>query len=394
MRTLHKATLGIAVACCALLVLNLINNRFGMWDLRVYYDAAGKLLAGESPYHEAFGLSSGFYKYSPAAAWFFVPLHVLGWMGARFFYYLVLVAAIAYGLPRLTDRIGRLHGFANRKQGWVIALVALLLAGHLSRELFLGNVNWFLMLLTLGSFFALERYPVRSGILLGVALAFKPHFAVLLPWYVLRRRWKELGVAMATLAALFFAPAMFMGWDANTALLAEWGETMLGHNAGLTGSPNTLYGVPARVFGWTGSSPVLITLALVALFILGFVLRNYWREATQNASTPVNLFTEFALIMALIPNLVHTDTEHFMWTFPLLAVLAYTLFTTDLPAWKRYLAVGVIVLAAIPYTTATPDLWGADGSRFLEQSGVLGWANVALIAVALWIRPHVEGIFD
>ncbi|MGF1565407.1 MAG: glycosyltransferase family 87 protein [Flavobacteriales bacterium] len=393
-RSLRIATGVIAAVCIAFGVLNLVNDRFELWDLRVYYDAAGKLLAGESPYHQAFGLSSGFYKYSPAAAWFFAPLHVFGWMGARMIYYLVLVVAIAYSLPRLTDRIGRLHGFSNRKQGWVIATVALVLAGHLSRELFLGNVNWFLLLLTLAAFFSLEKHPVRSGILLGVVLAFKPHFAVLLPWYVLRRRWKELGVALTTLAVLFIAPALFIGWDANWTLLAEWGETMLSHNAGLAESPNTLYGVPARMLGWTGSWPVVITLAAVALFILAFVLRNFWHEATQNASSPVNHFTEFALIMALIPNLVHTDTEHFMWTFPLLAVLFLQLFSGTLPRWKVGVAVTLIAIAVIPYTTATPDLWGAEGSRFLEQSGVLGWANAVFIVLALWLRPRVEGIFD
>jgi hypothetical protein len=384
----------IAAVCIAFGVLNLVNDRFELWDLRVYYDAAGKLLAGESPYHQAFGLSSGFYKYSPAAAWFFAPLHVFGWMGARMIYYLVLVAAIAYGLPRLTDRIDRLHGFSNRKQGWVIATVALVLAGHLSRELFLGNVNWFLLLLTLATFFSLEKHPIRSGILLGVVLAFKPHFVVLLPWYVLRRRWKELSVALATLTVLFFAPAVFIGWDANTALLAEWGNTMLGHNAGLAESPNTLYGVPARVFGLTGSWPVIVTILVVALLILAFVLRNYWFEATRNAAAPVNLFAEYALIMALIPNLVHTDTEHFMWSFPLLAVLVFQLFSSALPTGKRSVAVALLILAAIPYTSATPDLWGVEGSRFLEQSGVLGWANVVIVALALWLRPNVEVIHD
>lgn len=393
-RSLRISTGVIAAVCIAFGVLNLVNDRFELWDLRVYYDAAGKLLLGASPYNEAFGVSSGFYKYSPVAAWLFAPLHLFGWMGGRVLYYLLLAGSIAIFLPRLTHAIGRLHGEKPEREGWVIATVGLLLAGHLARELYLGNVNWMLMLLTLAAFFSLEKHPIRSGILLGVVLAFKPHFVVLLPWYILRRRWKELATAIACLLVLFVLPALFIGWEANLVLLNEWGSTMLGHNAGLAESPNTLYGVPARVFGLTGSWPVIVTILVVALLILAFVLRNYWFEATRNAAAPVNLFTEYALIMALIPNLVHTDTEHFMWSFPLLAVLVFQLFSSTLPTGKRSVAVVLLILAAIPYTTATPDLWGVEGSRFLEQSGVLGWANVVIVALALWLRPNVEVIHD
>lgn len=43
-----------------------IQGRFTMHDLEVDYIAAQRLLDGQPIYDQAFGLSSGLYKYSPS----------------------------------------------------------------------------------------------------------------------------------------------------------------------------------------------------------------------------------------------------------------------------------------------------------------------------------------
>lgn len=376
-------SMAIGLLCLAYGALNLFNGRFTLYDLQVYYDAAGRLIDGASPYHTAFGLSSGFYKYSPSAAIFFIPLHVLGWMGARVVFFILIAGTLAAFFPRMVVCINRATGLTNNSIMLQTTLVALMLGGHLSRELLLGNVNWLLMLVLLFAFFTLEKRAGLSGVLLGFALAFKPHFAVLLPWYIVRKRYVELATAMLTLFVLFFLPAAGWGWAGNLDLLIEWFETMRMHNTGLAGSPNTLYGVPARLFGWEGQWPVVLTLALVAVMILAYVLRNFWLEATQSRLPASNMLMEFALIMALIPNLVHTDTEHFMWTFPLLVVVFGRLLDSSLAAPVRAALALVCILCALPYTLASPDLWGATRSQWLEQSGVLGWSNVVLVVMAI-----------
>jgi len=41
------------------------------------------------------------------------------------------------------------------------------------------------------------------------------------------------------------------------------------------------------------------------------------------------------------------------------------------------------MLALIPFAFSTPDIWGGEGARWLEQSGVLGIANIVLIVITL-----------
>ncbi len=371
-------------------LLNAINGRFTMYDLQVYYDAAGQLMAGKSPYLQPFGLSSGYYKYAPIVALLFAPLHGLGWLGARLLFFGLIAASVAWYLPFFTKKVLAVHRYTMVNSVAVALGVALALFGHFSRELLLGNVNWLLMVMVLSAFFAIERKPLVSGVLLAIAIAFKPHFVVLLPWFVLRLRWVELASTLVTLVAVLVLPAAGFGWSTNLTLLAEWGSTMQQHNAALAESPNTFYGVPSRLFRWEGPLPVLLTIGLVALSVLALVLRNYWREATRNANTQANMLLEFSVIMALIPNIVHTDTEHFMWTFPLLVLVAA--FVVDLRAAKkaRWLVAGISMVLLIPYALATPDLWGAEGSRWLEQSGVLGWANFTFIVIALYAHQKHE----
>ena len=61
------------------LVLLFINQRFQLSDFNVYYGAADALMNGEQVYGKSFGLSSGFYKYSPEALVPFLPFAFLMW---------------------------------------------------------------------------------------------------------------------------------------------------------------------------------------------------------------------------------------------------------------------------------------------------------------------------
>lgn len=381
----YRSAALIALVCATYGILNAINARFTLWDLKVYYDAAGQLMNGQSPYLEAFGLSSGYYKYSPFAAVVFMPLHALGWLGARVVFFILLSVSIAVGLPALTGRMREIFPSAKSSFTWVVVAVAITSAGHFSRELLLGNVNWFLLLAVMAAFFALDRNRWLPGVLFGLVLVFKPHFAVLLPWLVLRSRWRDLSITLLTVFVALVLPAAGWGWTFNQTMLSEWLATMQLHNQSLAESPNTLYGVPSRVMGWEGRWPIVLTLALVALGILAIVLRHFWLEATTNASKTRHMVLELGLIIALIPNLVHTDTEHFMWTLPLVMILAIHM--AQLRASRRILVGALWILCLIPYTLATPDLWGVEGSRWLEQSGVLGWANVVLVVLALTTQP-------
>lgn len=361
-------------------VLNMINGRFQMRDLQVYYDAAMWLLDGESPYGKAFGLSSGFYKYSASAALLFSPLHLLGWFPARIFFFLLISFSFAFRIPQLIDWIQE-QLQSNAKRNVVALLVVLSLIGHFSRELLLGNVNWLLLIWVFSGFILLKSKPVLSGALFALALIFKPHFIIIVPWLILRREWTSItSMAVAILLLLFF-PAIGWGWSDNLQFLKEWILAMQAHNASLAESANTIYGIPAKLTGIDGSSWIVLFLAVVSFLILFWMLRHFREERGDQRLVAKNRLIEFSALLAIIPNLVHTDTEHFMWTFPMLVMLSvYWLQMKGTEKW----VIGILwILALIPFAYSTPDIWGSAGARWLEQSGVLGIANIVLIVITL-----------
>ena len=63
--------------CLFFYILQNVNDRFWMNDLVVAYTAAQQLLSGQQIYGKAFGLGSGFYKYSPFTLFLFIPFAFL-----------------------------------------------------------------------------------------------------------------------------------------------------------------------------------------------------------------------------------------------------------------------------------------------------------------------------
>lgn len=362
-------------------VLNMINGRFQMRDLQVYYDASMWLFDGESPYGRAFGLSSGYYKYSSTAALLFTPLHVLGWFPGRIFFFLLISGSFAFRIPQFIDWIQE-QLKTTIKRDAIAALVVISLIGHFSRELLLGNVNWLLLVWVFSGFILLKSKPVLSGALFALTLIFKPHFVIIIPWLILRREWTSIKSLAVSVPLLLFLPAIGWGWDDNLLFLKEWIGAMQAHNASLAESANTLYGIPAKLTGIEGSSWIVLFLAVVSFLILAWMLRHFREERANSSLTETNRLLEFSALLAIIPNLVHTDTEHFMWTFPMLVMLAiYWLQMKGIGRW----VVGVLwALSLIPFAFSTPDIWGSEGARWLEQSGVLGIANIVLIGITLF----------
>jgi hypothetical protein len=386
---MKKYRISILIFSLAVLfgVLNMINGRFQMRDLQVYYDAAMWLFDGESPYGRAFGLSSGYYKYSSSAALLFTPLHLLGWFSARVFFFLLISVSFASRIPQLIDWIQeQLQTKVNRNA--VALLVVLSLVGHFSRELLLGNVNWLLLIWVFSGFILLKSKPVLSGALFALALIFKPHFIIIVPWLILRREWTSVKSMGAGILILLFLPAIGWGWGDNLQFLKEWLHAMQAHNASLAESANTIYGIPAKLTGIDGSRWIVLFLAVVSFLILFWMLRHFKQERTDLRLMPKNRLIEFSALLAIIPNLVHTDTEHFMWTFPMLVVLAiYWLQTKGTEKW----VIGLLwMLALIPFAFSTPDIWGSEGARWLEQSGVLGIANIVLIVITIRVAGKYQ----
>ncbi|PKM92713.1 MAG: hypothetical protein CVU80_01900, partial [Elusimicrobia bacterium HGW-Elusimicrobia-4] len=85
------------------------------------------------------------------------------------------------------------------------------------------------------------------------------------------------------------------------------------------------------------------------------------------------------VLIALIPNITVTDTEHFLLALPLVVML--TIILQQRP-WRLFH--WLIIAAFILYGFNWFDLWGRKISTLLYFSGVLGIGNAGIIALSLW----------
>ena len=349
-----------------------------MADFRVYYDAANALIHGDTLYGKAFGVSSGFYKYSPFACIPFIPLALLPYGIASVFYYLLTTAAIIWFSLRVSKVVS---GSETLNTLTLPILNGLFLIDHLERELHLGNINLLLLIALFESYVLLKsNRNAKGGALCGLVLLFKPHFLLLLPYLIWKKRILAVSSCFAVIGLGLLIPAAALGWQQNVQLLQQWAHAMSDHNIALQLSPNTIYGLINITFmhGNAGAWLVLSCLVAVASWFAFLIVRND-RLAGARWSSDVR-FTEYFLLVALVPNLVHTDTEHFMWVWPMLALAIYGAMKTD-GAWRKT-RIALLTLAFIPFALNSPDIVGSK-IRLLFDEGGLGVANVLILVCAL-----------
>lgn len=373
-----------------------LNGRGWMHDFRVYWGAANALVNGEALYGVSHGLDSGVFKYAPAFALFFVPIALLPYPIAAAIHYAAIAAAFLWATLAM-DRLLRIHLLNERPISFTVLLLGALVAVvHLHRELHLGNINMLLLALLL---LAIERMlkgkAVLAGVLFGSAMVAKPHFVVLLPLLLLRQRWTEIGMAMLTIVAGLLLPLLFLGASENWALHTAWVDQMARHNATLIHhggdafeSVNTVYSFVHRAFlqhlGATGSATeAYIMLALIALAYGGFVLYNIRQERVRGIRTPSAFPMELLLLIALVPSITLTDTEHFLLSMPLVLWSIHHLVPQTRPRW--------LVLAAVPVLFAYGGNWedalGPLSDRYIHF-GVLGIGNIGLLLLSVYLFVH------
>jgi hypothetical protein len=371
--------LGVAILCLGYYALEWTNGRAQMADFRVYYDAANALLHSDTLYGKAFGVSSGFYKYSPFACIPFIPLALLPYGLASALYYLLTTAAIIFFSLRVASY---LQGLAKSEVAWQLPLITgLFLIDHLERELHLGNVNLLLLILLFETFVLLKSHrDAKAGLLYGIVLLFKPHFLLLLPYFIWKRRVTTLATTLSTFVAGLLLPAMVLGWQANLQLLHQWATAMTDHNMALQLSPNTIYGLINRFCfnGNAGSWLVMAVLATVALSFVGWMLQLDKREG-QVWSREVR-YIEYFFLIGIVPNLVHTDTEHFMWVWPLLALAVQAVLQTENA--KRRVILALLAFAFIPFAINSPDIVGKRVQHIFDEGG-LGLANILVLCCGI-----------
>lgn len=345
------------------LALLFINHRFQLSDFNVYYGAADALMNGEQVYGKAFGLSSGFYKYSPEILVPFLPFALLKYDVAAVLFYLINTGIILLLLNEFKQTFFKTIEWG--KEVWFFLIVTVLFFGdQLERELFLGNVNALLLLLTLWSVRLIEnKQQPKAGLIYAVVLCFKIHFLILLPYFILKKEWKVLlyttiGLLGMTIILFICVPNRFV------VLHTQWLKAVQAHNVQLDRSPNTIYFFIQKTLSSLHMAVIPIAAVLIGLAIAGLTyLKFIWKNIGKGFQS-----SEALILLALIPVLTHTDTEHFLWAMPFFLMLLITISTWNK---KGKIAAGLVLFfASIPFLFNSPDIVGKTLSKQLDEGGI------------------------
>jgi Glycosyltransferase family 87 len=366
----------IVVLVLAAFLLEFVNGRFWLNDFRVYYSAAEALLRGDQVYGIPFGEDTGFFKYAPVLAIVFIPFALMPYTLAALIHFALIGVATGIAFVRL-ERLLMRHVFGAYPPRIFLrgALALLCIAVLLSRELHLGNINlWLVVGVVLATEAALEENDALAGVLFGMLWFSKPYLAFMAIPLVVAMRWRILRNAAIAAAISVMLPILALGPRQWLALHQDWLSAMAAHSGYLT-SPDTLISLAWTWFGW--ESPMRHPGLVIPHFGLAFALLCWWqriRTRSNDRSLILQLWTAFALV----PHLVITDQEHFLYSLPLLAFILGALFRRRAPWLAAF-----FLLAMLGYATRSSDLWGSELESRLVHAGALGAGNLLLV-VCVW----------
>ncbi len=222
------AALVLGLVGLFVLVFHLLTDPLA--DVHAYYDAAGRLNAGQPLYVVGGDVDSpGFYRYPPLLAVLFRPLALLPFQAAALIWEALVIAALALTVWRLG---------ARRRSTWLAIGV---LAGPIAWSVTIGQAQVIVtLLLALGN---------PASVALAAQLKLLPALVAL--YWIGRRDWQRLGRFIAWTLLLVLAQ-----------VIVEPGGTMafLGNtNLGQVGQVNNL-------------SPYALSPVLWAIFVVAGVI--------------------------------------------------------------------------------------------------------------------------
>jgi len=291
----------------ALIWLRWGGIRKGIWvDLDVYVRGAAAVMRHEPLYSvSVHGLP---FTYPPFAAVLYVPLELLGVVGAR---WVLTVASISCYVVVLVICARRLR--MNLAIAAVIGLAGLTFEPFL-RTILLGQINLVLLALVVVDCLAV---PARyRGMLIGLATGIKILPGAFILFLILKREWGAVGRAVAVFAVTVGVGAVFaphdswLFWRGGFINLSRWGpENMIG------GDNQSLSAVFMRLSHDISPPTVLVLLMSVGVMALGLVAA----KRQTDAGNEVNGLVCIALASLLASPI--SWTHHWVWAVLALLVL-------------------------------------------------------------------------
>jgi len=356
-----------------MVVIETKNGKFSTEDFKVFYMAAKAMLGGEQVYGVSFGLSTGFYKYSPFMLFIFSGYTLFSFKIAAIIHFIISSLAAIFSIILLEQFVDKYIITNIKRRVFTSFLILFSVLLHIVRDLHIGNTNTiiiFLFILTIK--FILEHKEIVAGILFALIILLKPYFIVLVLILFLFKKKNTLLSLVATGVVLTLFTGAIWGFVKSYNLHLEWFKAMLDHS-GYLYSPYTISYLLDYYLGI--SIPQSFTFILLGILVL-LISFIFWNSSKKSSLKERNksLIIGFFVIIALIPSVLITDVEHFIFSLPIIAILIFYLKNK-----KNYLWIGIFVLVVFMFGGNSQDLVGKELTLKIKEWGWVGIANLIFI---------------
>jgi hypothetical protein len=204
------------------------TKAFKQTDLTVYLTAAESVLRGGEDLYQITNERGWNYVYPPLFAVVMVPFATLSLFWAAVTWYVLSVVLAAWAVRMSVAMVREEWSDAG---GWLLYVLPPCLVGWpLVSALGRGQATVLLLWLVVAalSYYWKGREIIGAAFLAG-AVMLKVFPAILLAYFVWRRRWRFLVATLMGIAlGAFVLPAAALGWQRNLLLLQEWVRVVAG----------------------------------------------------------------------------------------------------------------------------------------------------------------------
>lgn len=360
---------GFCLLFVALLVsVEISNGKFWTNDLKVYYGAVLEFSKGNNPYGQYYGLETGFFKYPPTVLYLMLGMNCFPFYVVQLIHVVMLLTALIisiFSIEKLMEQVNhRTYG------AWIYYAGFGFIVIHLVREIHIGNLNLILLCCAMVSLVLLLKNKENwSAVFLALAIVIKPFLIlVILPLLVFKKYRYILNLGILGLV-FFLVPAMTGSFD----LWKDWLVSISDHGDYII-SENSLTYLTSYYLGFESTwLPSLIVLGA----LLCFLFVDYYRINNKGED---RLPLWIAVFLAFTPNFFVTDTEHFMLSLPMIYFLLMSLVTR-----RKIIPWILFAIFIFCFSMNSNDLLKSY-SNYLDEWGVLGLSNLAMISTLLFLR--------
>lgn len=310
-----RAWAGAAILIAAVLLIQAeikALRSFGN-DFTAYLDAAGALASGINPYF----VSARFpYSYPLTLAWLFVPLRLLPvWLAAGLWF-----SVSIWALWRVVTESAAARERLTRCEAIALAvIVAVALIQIVQNELLNGQINLAVAALALAALrLSEQRRPLPAAMLWGLSVALKLFPLVLVPWFIVRRRWTELIGGMGAAAILSLIPTLWIGTDAVRWTI-DYFHRISGGEAGAEGVADFIHSnaawMASHLAGFA-STPDWLLVTTSAVLMGGAIAIDLRKGRDAGVQSGLMYLS---LVVLLSPK---SETHHMVFSIPALVLLA------------------------------------------------------------------------